>query len=225
MWQMLLALLVLALASIAARAAASPGALSDVEFVALCRGAEHREHCGRLVEAEILKRHPGLAQRQDRRLAVKLNGGALREFVDREGSADGKLPDRAVSIWAYDPRNDFLILWVQEGERSNYLIMNRETGLSVEMPAEPIGSPDHLRFAVADFCAEGCRNELTLWEVQIYRLRRARTLVPKPPWADAEVQWKDRHTLAIEAKRTGPEGPTLNYFEIDLGDVRWKFDD
>lgn len=222
---LLLALLALALTSTAAHAAASPGALSDAEFVALCRGAEHREHCGRLVEAEILKRHPGLAQRQDRRLAVKLNGGALREFVDREGSADGKLPDRAVSIWAYDSRNDFLIFWVQEGERSNYLTMNRETGLTVEMPAEPIGSPDHLRFAVADFCAEGCRNELGLWEVQIHRLRRARTLAPTPPWIDAEVRWKDRHTLAIEAKRTGPAGPTLNYFEIDLGDSRWKFDD
>lgn len=205
--------------------ATAPGALSDAEIVALCKGAEHREHCGRLVEAEHLRRHPGLATRLERRLTIRLNGGALREFVDREGSADGKIPDRAVSVWAYDPRNDFLTLWVQEGERSAYLLMNRETGLTVEMPAEPVGSPDHLRFVVADFCEQNCRNELTLWEVQIHRLRRARTLTPSPSWADAEVRWRDRHTLAIEAKRHGPAGPSMSYFEIDLGDTRWKFDD
>lgn len=225
MWQRTLVPLILAGLTGAAGAASAPGALSDAEVVALCRGAEHREHCGRLVEAEQLRRHPDLGARQDRRLAIKLNGGALREFLDREGSADGKTPDRAVSIWAYDPRNDFLTLWVQEGEKSVYLLMNRETGLTVEMPSEPVGSPDHLRFAVADFCEQHCRNELTLWEVQIHRLRRARTLQPAAPWADAEVTWKDRHTLAIEAKRIGPAGPSMNYFEIDLGDVRWKFDD
>ncbi len=225
MWQRALMPLILAGLTGGAEAANAPGALSDAEVVALCRGAEHREHCGRLVETEQLRRHPGLAERQARRLAIKLNGGAWREFLDREGSADGKTPDRAVSVWAYDPRNDFITLWVQEGERSIYLLMNRETGLTVEMPSEPVGSPDHLRFAVADFCEQHCRNELTLWEVQIHRLRRARTLQPASPWADAEVSWKDRHTLAIEAKRIGPAGPSMNYFEIDLGDVRWKFDD
>ncbi|MBI3150314.1 MAG: hypothetical protein HYZ17_17555 [Betaproteobacteria bacterium] len=225
MWRGALAPLLLAALAPITWAATAPGALSDAEIVAMCRGAEHREHCGRLVEAEQLRRNPDLATRQGRRLDIKLNTGAGREFLDREGGADGKTPDRAVSIWAYDPRNDFLTLWVQEGERSYYLLMNRETGLTVETPAEPVGSPDHLRFAVADFCEQHCRNEITLWEVQIHRLRRARTLQPAAPWADAEVSWKDRHTLAIEAKRHGPAGPSMNYFEIDLGDARWKFHD
>jgi len=215
----------LALLATCMTAAAGAAPLTDAEFVALCGGAEHREHCGRLVEAEQLKRNPGLGERLDKRLLLRMPNGAVREFLDREGSADAGMPDRNITLWDFNPRNDFVTLWVQRGETSRYWLMNRESGLVVDLPAEPIPSPDNLRFAVADFCEQTCSNELVLWEVQIHRLRRARTLQPIPAWADADVRWKDRSTLAIEAKRTGPAGPTMNYFEIDLGDGRWKFDD
>jgi hypothetical protein len=205
-----------------AAACARAAALSDSEFTALCTEAENREHCGRLVEAELIKREPALAERRGARLAVKLAEGAVREFIDREAPPGGTETDRNFSLWASYPQAATVVVWAQYGELSRYFLMSRESGLGVELAAEPVASPDEQRYAVADVCAKGCTNEIAIWEARDGRLKRTRSYSPGTPWRGAEVVWKDARTLSLEIESSAPAAQTLT---LTLDDLRWRLDD
>jgi hypothetical protein len=201
-------------------------ALSDQEIKNICTDAEDPPQCGKFIERVQLKRYPGIGLRSGDTLEIRLRQGDPAIFTDSDGGAQG---NRDYSVWDVFADIDYVVVWLQEEDASRYLLINRKSGLIDEMPGEPVLAPDRRMIASADFCAIGCVNELTLWQVQANRLRKASTFKAWERWIDAGVRWKSKDTLYldVEVEPTGTDRiprSARRTLELKLDDPGWTPD-
>lgn len=209
------AALVGALAALAARCAfAAP--LSADTIAKLCHDAEGPEHCGRLIEAEQLKRLPGLALRDGKALRITLFPAGSATFTDVDTRSGGT----SYSLWDYFSEINAAVLWTTIDDDSSFILLQRVSGKQTPLPSEPVLSPDRQRLATADFCASRCENLLVVWRVERDGARRELEWRPPATWTDAGVRWKDAQTLVVEFT---PEGASeARTLERKLGDAGWS---
>ena len=203
-----------ATAGLAAATHAVPPTPADI--ARLCAEAEGPAHCGRLVEAEQLKRLPGLATRDGNRLRVTLFPSGTTDFSDVDAPSGGA----SYALWDYLNELNAAVLWTTKDDDTAFLLLQRTTGRQTPLPAEPIVSPDRQRIATADFCPTRCENRLAVWRVSREGVRRELEWASTEPWSDASVRWKDADTLVVEYTREGEsEARTL---ERRLADPGWS---
>jgi hypothetical protein len=197
----------------AGTAAAEPP--STDEIARICNEAEGPAHCGRLIEAEQLKRLPNLARRDGDTLILRLFPNGETRFQDRDTITGG----RSYALFDYLSPLNAVLLWTTNDDATAFLLVQRTTGRQTPLPAQPAVSPDRARLATADFCAEHCENLLVVWAVDRDGVRRDLAWKPAERWADASVEWKDADTLAIEYTREGES--SARKLERRLRDAGW----
>ena len=207
----ILASLVLALA---ATTRADPPSREQV--AQWCADAEDPAHCGRLIEAQQLKRLAGLAVRNGNDLKISLFPTGSTTFTDEENLYGGT----SYSLWDNLSPINAVVLYVTRDERTTYTILQRATGRKFDLPAEPVLSPDRLRLVTADFCASDCSNEVALWQVSRDGIVKQSSWKPEPAWSDADIKWKDADTLAIEYTQMGDAQARTQ--ERKLADKVWR---
>jgi hypothetical protein len=186
------------------------------DVATLCANAEDSSHCGRLIEARQLARLPGLAVRDGDDLRVSLyptGSVTFRDVVRPEGV-------KTYALWDALSPIDAALLYVTDGERTGFLLLDRRSGRQVALPAEPVLSPDRHYLATADFCAEGCDGEVVLWRVGRDGVRRERAWRPAARWTDATVEWQTPQRLTLEY--AGADGDPSQRVELRLDDARWR---
>lgn len=190
-------------------------ALSPEEIARLCANAEGLAHCGRLVEELQMQRAPGLAARTGDVLTITLYPAGRVAFAD-DATVDG---GRAYALWEYLDTANLVVLYVTRGDDASFQVLQRASGRTVEVPAEPKLSPDRQRLATADFCTEHCTNAVAVWRVRNDRIDKEATWSPAERWTDASVGWKNADTLQVEYRRAADALPRT--IERRLGDAGW----
>ena len=185
------------LAAIALAAAASVAFAvppTREELAHWCAEAEDMAHCGRLIEQQQMKRLPGLARREGVDLKIALFPSGTATFSDVEN------PLQPLSYSLFDSIDaiNAVLLFKTDGERTTFMLLQRSGNRSIELPSEPVLSPDRQRLATADFCAARCVNELAVWRVT--REGIAKELAWRSPedWSDATARWKDAETIVVD---------------------------
>ena len=204
---------VAALAALLLRPAGAVPLASD-EVAKLCIDAEGPTHCMRLVEAQQLKRLPGLAGRDGSMLRVTLFPNGSTTFEDVDTLAGGT----SYALWDYVNELNAVVLWTMRDDDAGFVLLQRTTGRRTSLPAEPFLSPDRQRLVTADFCATRCENKLVVWRVSREAVVREAEWQPGEPWTDAGVKWKDAVTLVVEYTTASGAAKTL---ERKLGDPGW----
>jgi hypothetical protein len=207
-------LAVAALAALFARACLALPPTAD-EIAKLCTDAEGPAHCMRMVEAQQLKRLPGLATRDGNQLRVTLFPNGSTTFDDVDTLSGGT----SYALWDYVNELNAVVLWTMRDDTAGFVLLQRAGGRRTPLPAEPVLSPDRQRFATADFCEARCENRLTVWRVSREGVQREADWQPAQTWSDAGVKWKDPDTLVVEATPAGG-GPGTTV-ERRLGDPGW----
>ena len=186
------------------------------EIAQWCNDADDTTHCGRLIEAQQLKRLPGLARRDGVNLQVALFPSGTAAFTD----VDDARGSTYYSLWdTLDPINA-VVLYVTRDDKASYIVLQRNTGRRTEMPADPALSSDRTHLVTADFCANDCTNEVVLWRVTREGITREATWQPQPGWSDAAVRWKDDDTLVAEYTPVGASDART--VERKLSDPVWR---
>jgi hypothetical protein len=190
--------------------------LAQQEIVSLCGNAEDAAHCGRLIEEVQLKRLPNLARRDSNALLVSLYPSGTATFTDSDDPVNG----RSYSLWDFlDPINA-VVLYSTAGESISFIVLRRTTNHRFELPAEPLLSPDRLRFVTADVCPSRCINEIAVWRLSPESLRKELVWTPGESWSDVVATWKEPNTLTIEYTPAGADKAAL--VERKLIDPVWK---
>jgi len=202
------------LAAVASVAGALP--LESAEIARLCTDAEGPAHCARKVEAEQMKRLPGVAARDGDALKVALYPSGTATFTDVNTISGGT----SYALWDYLSEINATVLWVTRDDDAGFLLVQRATNRQTPMPAEPVLSPDRQRIATADFCPQRCENLLVVWRVTRDGVVRESQWAPAERWSDAGVRWKSQETLVVDYTVDGGEtGKTL---ERRLTDPGWS---
>ena len=204
--------LAMALACLSAHAAP----VTPARITELCAQAEGPAHCGRLVEADQLKALPNLALRDGGTLKVLLYPTGTREFVD----VDTLHGSKTWALWDYWSAVNVVVLFTTDMDRIGYATLQRTTGQVTAMPAEPSLSPDRQHAAVADFCAENCVNEVSVWLITRDGIRKELAWKPDAQWTDVSVQWKGDNTVVLEYTPKGGDKPRT--VERRLADAEWQ---
>jgi hypothetical protein len=195
---------------------ANAAALSQADIARLCGEAEGQAHCGRLVEAEQLKRLAGLAQRDGDILRITLFPNGHATFTDVETTSGGT----SYALWDHYSSINATLLFTTTDDDSRFVLLHRSTGKQTLLPSAPAISPDRQRLATADFCETRCENRLVVWRLSSNGALREFEWRPAQPWSDAAVAWKDAATLAIEySLRDEQATKTL---ERRLSDPGWQ---
>jgi hypothetical protein len=203
-----------AFAALVARPAAAVPPSAD-EIAQLCTDAEGPAHCMRLVEAQQLKRLPGLATRDGNVLRVSLFPSGSTTFEDVDTLSGGT----SYALWDYLSELNAAVLWTMRDEQAGFLLLQRVGGRRTPLPAEPVLSPDRQRFVTADFCASRCENLLAVWRVTRDGVQREAEWRPADPWSDAGARWKDAATLVVEYTPAG--GGASRKLERRLDEAGW----
>jgi hypothetical protein len=186
------------------------------EIAQWCNDADDTTQCGRLIEAQQLKRLPGLARRDGVNLEVALFPSGTATFTD----VDDTKGSVTYSLWdTLDPING-VVMYVTRDDKASYIVLQRNTGHKTEMEADPVLSPDRAHLVTADFCANDCTNEVVLWRVSRDSIVREATWRPQPGWSDAAVHWKDDDTVVAEYTPVGASDSRT--VERKLGDPVWR---
>lgn len=189
--------------------------LTTDEIAKLCTDAEGPAHCMRLVEAQQLKRLPGLATRDGQRLVVTLFPSGTTTFEDVDTLTGGT----SYALYDYVNELNAVVLWTQRDDDAGFLLLQRATGRRTPLPAEPIVAPDRQRIAVADFCPTRCENLLSVWRVTRDGVMREADWKPVEAWDDAGVRWKSAAVLIVDYTPAGAsEAKTL---ERKLDEPGW----
>ena len=202
--------------ALAACVTAHAAPVTPARITELCAQAEGPAHCGRLVEADQLKALPNLAVRSGDTLKVLLYPAGAREFVD----VDTLHGSTTWALWDYWSAVNVVVLFTTDRDRIGYATLQRTTGQVTAMPAEPSLSPDRQHVAVADFCAENCDNEVSVWLVARDGIRKELGWKPDAQWTDVSVQWKGDNTVVLEYTPKGEDKPRT--VERRLGDAEWQ---
>ncbi len=176
-------------------------AVTPARITELCARAESPAHCGRLIEADQLKKLPNLAIRDGKMLKVLLFPAGSRDFLD----VDTPQGSATWSLWDYWSTANIVVLFTTNDDRLGYATLLRRTGQLTALPAEPTLSPDGQRLAIADFCRENCTNEITVWRVAHDGVRRELAWNPDAEWSDVTLHWKSDATLTVEFTPKGEE--------------------
>jgi len=207
------ALATVALAALCARPAGAVPLPAD-EVAKLCNDAEGPAHCMRLVEAQQLKRLPGLATRDGNTLKVTLFPSGSTTFEDVDTLAGGT----SYALWDYSSEINAVVLWTMRDDDAGFFLLQRITGRRTSLPSEPFVAPDRQRLVTADFCPKRCENRLTLWRISRESVVREAEWAPDEAWTDAGVRWKDAGTLVVEYTTAAGTTGTL---ERKLGQPGW----
>jgi len=201
---------------IAAGVGATP--LTHAEIEQLCGEAEDQTHCGRLIEGVQMKRLPGLAQRNGDTLLVTLYPSGSTSFVDSTDAVSG----RAYSLWdSLDPINS-VVLYTTQADNISFTLLQRATNRRIELPNEPVLSPDRQRLLTADFCPSQCVNQLAVWRVSKDGVRKELVWAPKDVLAVGAATWKDPDTVMLEFTVGDADHPTERKLERKLSDPGWQ---
>jgi hypothetical protein len=204
----------IALAAFAASSAhAAP--LSQAEVTKLCSEAEGLAHCGRLVEAEQLKRLPGLAARDGSALRITLFPTGQVTFTDVDTRSGGT----SFALWDHYSGINATLLFTTQDDDASFVLLQRATGKQTSLPSEPALAPDRQRLATADFCETRCENRLVVWRISREGAVREAEWKPAEIWADAAVRWRDSTTLVVEYTPAGASEPKT--LERKLGEPGW----
>jgi hypothetical protein len=206
----------LAAALIVVSTATQAGSLAPDKVAQLCANAEDMAHCGRLIEAQQLKRFAGLATRDgdDLRVALYPRGEATFRDVVRTTGAE------SYTLWDALSEINAVVLFVTEGDRSGYLLLTRSNGRQYRLPAEPALSPDRQYLVTADFCAAGCDNEAALWRVTRDDVRKERVLRPDRAWTDVTAEWAGPDVVVLDYAVEG--NAERQQLKLAPGDARWR---
>jgi hypothetical protein len=204
------------LAALACMPAVAPAGPTRDDVATLCANAEDASHCGRLIEQRQLGRLPGLAVREGDALRVTLYPSGSVTFTDVVRPEGVK----TYALWDALSAIDSVLLYVTEGERTGFLLLDRRNGRQLPLPAEPVLSPDRRYLVTADFCAEGCDGEVALWRVTRGDVRKERTWRPPARWTDATVEWQGTQRLTLEYATA--DGSASRRMELRLDDARWR---
>jgi hypothetical protein len=204
----------LMLSGIALATVAAP--LSQQRVIELCAQTESPGHCGRRIEAEQLKTLPNLAVRDGDTLKVTLFPAGTREFVDTIVGADS----RAYAVWDYWSNVNAVVLFITEGDKIAYGVLQRANGQLALVPAEPILAPDRQRLVVADFCASDCTNELSVWRITRDGIRKEAGFAPAKPWSDVTAGWAKDDVLTLRYTMPGEDKPRT--VDMPLASPDWK---
>lgn len=202
------------LAGMALAATAVPP--SQQRVMELCAQAESPGHCGRRIEAEQLKALPDLATRDGDTLKVTLFPAGRREFIDTIVGADS----RAYAVWDYWNNVNAVVLFITEGDKIAYGVLQRANGQLTLVPAEPFVAPDRQRLVVADFCANDCTNELSVWRIARDGIRKEAGFVPAKSWSDVTATWTDSDALTLRYTPPGEDKPRTLILPLASSD--WK---
>jgi hypothetical protein len=205
-----------ALAALTFVVAAAAAPVTPEELAIICTGAEDSAHCGRLVEAEQMKRLPHLATRDGLELKVTLYPSGTTSFTDVEVPAGG----RSHSLWDYISAINAVVLYTTVGDDVTFTLLQRTNGRWVELPAEPKVAPDRLRLVTADFCATRCVNELAVWRIARDGIAKEAFWKPAEAWSDAVATWKDAETIRVEYTPAGTAAAKT--LERRLADPTWS---
>ena len=173
--------------------------LSQAEVTKLCSDAEGLAHCGRLVEAEQLKRLPGLAVREGNTLRVSMFPSGNVSFTDVDSLAGGS----SFALWDHFSAINATLLFTTKDDDARFILLQRATGKQTLLPSEPALAPDRERLATADFCEARCENRLVLWRISRDGAYREAEWKPAEVWTDAAVRWKDPSTIVVEYTPSG----------------------
>ena len=206
----------LAAALIVVSTASQAGSLAPEKVAQLCANAEDMAHCGRLIEAQQLRRFAGLATRDgdDLRVALYPRGEATFRDVVRTTGAE------SYTLWDALSEINAVVLFVTEGDRSGYLLLTRSNGRQYRLPAEPALSPDRQYLVTADFCAAGCDNEAALWRVTRDDVRKERVLRPDRAWTDVTAEWAGPDVVVLDYAVEG--NAERQQLKLAPGDARWR---
>jgi len=200
-------------ATMAPLAAAAP--LATDEIKAICADAEGQAHCARKVEAEQMKRLPGVATRDGGTLKVSLFPTGTATFTDVDTPAGGT----SYALWDYMSEINAAVLWVTRDDDASFLLLQRATNRQTPLPSEPVLSQDRLRLATADFCPKRCENLLVVWRVSKDGVERESQWAPAERWVDAGVRWKSPEALVVDYTPEGSE--TAKTLERRLAEPGW----
>jgi hypothetical protein len=203
------------LASLAVAGLAHAAPPTPAELTALCASAEDQAHCGRLIEARQLPRVARFVERDGDELRVSLvpfGLTILRDSVEVNGA-------KSYAVWDYLEDADTLVLFATDADRTSFLLVQRRGGAEYRVPSEPVLAPDGRHFATADFCAEGCDNQVVVWRIASNGVRRELAWTPDAAWSDVSVAWRAPDTLKIEYAL--PDRPGSRIAERRLGDPGW----
>lgn len=190
--------------------------LSQQRVIELCAQTEGPGHCGRRIEAEQLKTLPNLATRDGDTLKVTLFPAGTREFIDTIVGADS----RAYAVWDYWSNVNAVVLFITEGDKLAYGVLQRANGQLTLLPAEPLLAPDRQRLVVADFCASDCTNELSVWRVARDGIRKQAGFMPAKPWSDVTASWAKDDMLTLRYTLPGEDKPRT--LDMPLTSPDWK---
>jgi hypothetical protein len=157
-----------------------------------------------------------VATREGDELRIELLPAGLATFRD----AVNIVGARTYAVWDYIEDLQAVVLFATNGDRSEFWIVERRGGGEFRVPSEPVLAPGHKRFATADFCADGCDNEVAVWRIDGTGVHKDLAWRPAETWADAGVAWKGPESLSVEytvAKESSPR--TL---ERRLNDATWN---
>lgn len=205
--------LLAALACVSLAASAGP---TREDIATLCDNAEDATHCGRLIEQRQLARLPGLAVRDGDALRVSLYPSGSVTFTDVVRPEGVK----TYALWDALSPIDAVLLYVVDGERTGFVLVERRNGRQVALPAEPMLAPDRRYLVTADFCAESCDNEVALWRVTRGDVQKERTWRPAAPWSDVTASWQGAERLTLEY--SAPGEASAQRIELRLDDARWR---
>jgi hypothetical protein len=189
--------------------------LSPAELTKLCGEAEGLAHCGRLVEAEQLKRLPGLAVRDGNTLRVTLFPSGNVTFTDVDTLSGGS----SFALWDHYSGINATLLFTTKDDDAGFVLLQRATGKQTLLPSEPVLAPDRQRLATADFCESRCENRLVVWRIARDGVTREAEWRPVDAWSDAGVRWSDPNTLIVEYTVAGASEPKT--LERKLGEAGW----
>ncbi len=189
--------------------------LSPAEVTKLCNEVEGLAQCGRLVEAEQLKRLPGLAVREGSTLRVTLYPTGSVTFTDIDTRSGGS----SFAFWDHFSSIDATLLYTTKDDDASFVLLQRATGKQTPLPSEPVLAPDRQRFATADFCETRCENRLVVWRIRRDGAHREAEWKPADSWSDAAVRWQDPSTLVVEYTPVGASEPKT--LERKLGEAGW----
>jgi hypothetical protein len=204
-----------ALASLVFAGLACAAPPTPAELSALCGNAEDQAHCGRLIEARQLPRVARFVERNGDELRVSLVPVGLTIFRDSVEVNGAK----SYAVWDYLEELDTLVLFATSDDRTSFLLVQRRGGAEYRVPSEPVLAPDGRHFATADFCAEGCENQIAVWRIARDGMRKELAWRPDAAWSDVSVTWRGTDTLKIEYAL--PDRPGSRIAERRLADPGW----
>jgi hypothetical protein len=188
---------------------------TPAELAKLCANAEDQAHCGRLVERQRLGPLKSIVSREGDELRIELLPAGSTVFRD----AVNIIGARTYAVWDYLEETDTVVLFATNGDRTEFWLVQRRGGAETRIASEPVMAPGARRFATADFCAEGCDNEIAVWRFDAASVRKELTFAPRERWHDVSIGWKNADTLAVEYTPAGEAAART--LERRLNDATW----